>query len=154
MKDPARFYRESAVRSASPVGLIVILYEEVIRSLRRAQQACDKKDVEQRSLAVSHAIQVIGHLQSVLNFEAGGKVAQNLSRFYNVARAVILKSSQTANAQALASLAADFSSLAQAWQQVDRAVSSRPQAETHDALLSAAPSLPLDGAETLLRVGQ
>ena len=152
MKDAARMYRESAVRCASPVGLIVILYEEVIRSLRKAQQACERKDVEQRILAVSHAIRIIGYLQSVLNFELGGEVAQNLSHFYNVSRSVILKSSKTGNSQGLASLAADFSSLAQTWQQVDRAVSSRPQGETHEAaLVSAIPSLALNETETSLR---
>jgi len=154
MKDAARMYRESAVRCASPVGLIVILYEEVIRSLRRAQHASEKNDVEQLFLAVSHAIRVIGHLQSVLNFELGGKVAHNLSRFYNVSRGAILKAGKTGNAQALASVAADFSNLAQAWQQVDRDLSSRPQGETRGALLPAVPSLPLNGTETLLRAEQ
>ncbi len=81
MKDLARFYRESAVRSASPVGLIVILYEETIRSLRKAQTALKQKNIEQRTLELTHAIKVIGHLQSVLDFERGGAVARNLWNF-------------------------------------------------------------------------
>ena len=50
MKDPARAYRESAVRGASPVGLIVMLYEEVLRTLRRAQRAIQQNDIEARTL--------------------------------------------------------------------------------------------------------
>jgi flagellar biosynthetic protein FliS len=90
MNNPARTYRENAVRAASPVGLIVILYEEVVRSLRRAQRGIQQGNIEQRTLGLTHAVRVIGHLQSVLNFDDGGDVARNLSAFYNGARTEIL----------------------------------------------------------------
>jgi len=49
MTDPARMYSESAVRGASPLGLIVILYDELIRNIRKAQRAFEAGNVEQRS---------------------------------------------------------------------------------------------------------
>ena len=140
MNDPARMYREAAVRYASPVGLVVILYEEVIRSLRRGHQAFQQNLVEQRCLSLTHAIQVIGHLQGVLDFEKGVEVAQNLSNFYNVARKVILECNNTGNGDRLISLAADFSGLAQAWQQVDRDISKTPDTT---AVQTAIPQMPM-----------
>jgi flagellar protein FliS len=126
MNDPARMYRESAVRSASPVGLIVILYEEVVRALRRAQRGMQQGNVEERTLGLSHAIRVIGHLQSVLNFEAGGQVARDLSAFYNGARTEILRanaqSGQGIDETTIGTLAAGFSAIAEAWKRVDREV--------------------------------
>ncbi len=122
MNDPARLYRESAVRGASPVGLIVILYEEVVRSLRRAQRGIEQGNIEERTLGVSHAIRVIGHLQSVLNFEAGGDVARDLSAFYNAARTQILRANSGAHAKPIETLATGFSAVAEAWKQVDREV--------------------------------
>ena len=120
MNHPARMYRESVVRGASPVGLIVILYEEVVRSLRRAQRGLQQGNIEERTLGVNHAVRVIGHLQSVLNFEAGGDVARELSAFYNAARAQILRASGGSGEETLGTFAADFSTIAEAWKQVDR----------------------------------
>jgi flagellar secretion chaperone FliS len=120
MKNAALSYRQSAVRGASPVGLIVILYEEVIRALRKAQRALKQNDIEQRALELSHAIKVVGHLQSVLNFDEGGVVAKNLCNFYNAARTAILRANNDRGYDIIESLAGDFSNVAQAWQEVDR----------------------------------
>jgi len=146
MKDPARFYRESAVRSASPVGLIVILYEEIIRSLRTAQTALKQKNIEQRTLELTHAIKVIGHLQSVLDFERGGAVARNLWNFYNAARTAILGVDRDSGNEILEALAADFSSVAQAWQQVDHEITASSAREASLASISSVHATDLIGA--------
>jgi len=146
MKDPARFYRESAVRGASPVGLIVILYEETIRSLRKAQTALKQKNIEQRTLELTHAIKVIGHLQSVLDFDRGGAVARNLWNFYNAARTAILNANRESGNEILESLAADFSNVAQAWQQVDREITTSSAGEASLAAISSAHAADLVGS--------
>lgn len=119
MKDPAREYRESAVRGASPIGLIVILYEEIVRSIRRAQRAIQQNDIEQRTLALNHAVQVIGHLQGILDMEQGKDVARNLSRFYGVMRAKVLEANVESSHEKLEMLAREFSGLVQTWRKVD-----------------------------------
>lgn len=123
MRDPVRAYRESSVRGASPVGLIVILYEEIMRSLRKAMRAVRENNIEDRTQGVNHAIQVIGHLQATLNFEAGGEVAKNLSHFYNLSRTKILEANMRGDAGILEQLVADFLQVASAWQELDRRIS-------------------------------
>jgi flagellar protein FliS len=147
--NPARMYRETAVRGASPVGLIVVLYDEVIRSLRRAHRGFQQNDIEQRCLGLTHAIQVIGHLQSVLNYQQGADVAQNLSNFYNVARKTIIEANNTANAASIDSLATDFSNVAQAWQQADRELG-HPVDEPASAKITAIPAARLNRAHPRL----
>jgi flagellar secretion chaperone FliS len=127
MRDAARAYRELAVRGASPVGLVVILYEEIIRSLRRALDAVQRNQIERRTNELSHAIIVIGYLQSVLDYEKGGQIAHSLCNFYNVSRTKILHCSGPEAASLLEPLAAEFSSIAEAWQQVDRELSQQQQ---------------------------
>lgn len=119
MRDAIRAYRESVVAGASPVGLVVILYEEVQRTICKAVRGIEQHNIEQRTVALSQAIKVIGHLEAVLDYEAGGEVARNLARFYNVARAKILESSFRSDAGALESLASDFANLTGAWKQVE-----------------------------------
>lgn len=138
MKDPARAYRESAVRGASPVGLIVMLYEEVLRTLRRAQRAIQQNDIEARTLALSHVLDIVGHLQSTLDFGQGGEVANNLSRFYNVVRAKIFEANLQSSSEILELLSKEFSLFINTWQQVDRAVtSSAAQSSLHSTLAAA-----------------
>ena len=129
MRNPARAYRESAVRGASPVGLIVILYEEVIRSMRRAQRALASGNIEERTLALSHAIAVVGHLQGVLDFSKGGQVARDLSVFYDLMRSKILEANVRADNQTMESIATEFSKIKEAWHAVDREILGQP-AET------------------------
>lgn len=125
MRDIARSYREESVRGASPVGLIVILYQEVHRSILKAQQALLQGHIEQRTLELSHAVEVIGHLQSTLDFEKGGDVALRLSRFYDLARAKILEANILSSKEILEWLCQEFSAHIEAWQLVDRDVTSQ-----------------------------
>jgi flagellar secretion chaperone FliS len=129
MTDPARAYRELAARGASPVGLVVILYEEIIRSLRRALDAAQRNQIERRTNELSHAIVVVGYLQSVLDYEQGGQVARDLSDFYNTARSKILECSGPHAVAILEALSSQFSSLAEGWQQVDREIGQPLEAE-------------------------
>jgi flagellar secretion chaperone FliS len=144
MSDPARAYRESAVRGASPVGLIVILYEEIIRSMRKAQRALISADIEERTRSLNHALAVVGHLQGVLDFEKGGQVARDLSAFYGLMRSSILDANARADTQTMESVVAEFSKVKQAWQIVDREISGQPAEPPHElaelvpALASAA----------------
>src|ERR1039457_6630692 len=79
-------YREATVGGASPVELVVRLYEQMIKDLREVADAIEKKDIRLRTNRIKHAILVVGHLQSSLDFAKGGKVAKDLDNFYNAVR--------------------------------------------------------------------
>lgn len=122
MRDAARMYRESAVRGASPLGLIVILYEEIVRSIRKAMRAFESGDIEARGKALTHAVEVIGYLQSILNFDKGGQVARELSQFYNLMRVKLLEIHIKPTRDGLELLAHEFAKVAAAWQQAERLI--------------------------------
>jgi flagellar secretion chaperone FliS len=126
MRDPVREYKETAVRGASPVGLIVMLYEEVIRSIRKAQRELASGNIEERTKSLSHAINVVGHLQAVLNFEKGGRIARDLSVFYDLMRTRILEANVKGDHQLLESIATEFSKIKETWHEVDRRIASEP----------------------------
>ena len=122
MRDAARMYRESAVRGASPLGLVVILYEEIVRSIRKAKRAFESGDIETRGRSLTHAVEVIGYLQSILNFDKGGQVARDLSQFYNLMRVKLLEVHIQPTPDGLEMLAREFAKVAAAWQQAERLV--------------------------------
>lgn len=85
-------YRENAVRGATPIELVVILFDVAIDDMRRALSAVRVSDLEERAAAVRHAMLILQQLQGTLDFERGGQVARQFEQFYNLIRAKLLES--------------------------------------------------------------
>jgi flagellar protein FliS len=121
-------YQEAAANAASPVHLVVLLYEQMIKDLRRALCALGNGEVEVRTKEIDHALTVAGVLQATLDMNAGAEVAGNLDRFYNQLRATLLQAQTHASAELLQKQIANLLSLREAWVQVDNAQQPRPVA--------------------------
>ncbi len=89
--DPRKMYQDSAVRGATPIELVVLLYDSAIEDMRRALAAMKNGDVEARSAGVGHALMVLNQLQGTLDFEHGGGAARQFEQFYNLVRAKLLE---------------------------------------------------------------
>jgi flagellar protein FliS len=121
--------------------LIVILYEEIVRSIRKAVRAFEARDIESRGKELTHAVEVIGYLQSILDFEKGGDVARSLSTFYNLMRGKLLETHIAPTQEGLEMLACEFAKVGAAWQQAERSL-----AQPNAAINEAPPELRLSGA--------
>jgi flagellar secretion chaperone FliS len=75
-------YRETQVMTASPEQLVVILYDHILVSLRRARLAIDNGKVELRVEHLSRAREALGELLSTLDHEKGGAIARDLTALY------------------------------------------------------------------------
>lgn len=115
----ANTYQQVTARSASPVGLIVLLYDNAIECFHCAVRAIDANDVERRVAELNRALVIVGVLQSALDHRRGGNVAPQLEQFYNLARAQMLQASIQCSTPILKSLIAQFVSVRDAWKQVE-----------------------------------
>ena len=129
-------YRELAVKSATQVGLVVLLYDMAIESLTRAAREIDAGNVEARTTEINHVLAIVAELQRSLNFERGGDVARRLEDFYDVARGKLLEANIKSDKEIVERLFRIFCSIREAWQVVDREAGSDPGA------FEAAPSTP------------
>jgi flagellar secretion chaperone FliS len=125
--DARSTYREAAVRGASPVQLVIALYEQILHDLRRALSAFEKQDIEMRTRALNHALMVIGQLQSSLNMERGGEVAQNLQRFYNMVRRGLVEAQCRQSPASVLEQISHVTLVHDAWIEMERNVSAGPQ---------------------------
>ena len=123
MTNPRTAYRENDVRGATPVRLVVLLYEQMIQDLTQAAQAIEQNDIILRTKLINHAILVIGHLQSPLDFDQGGKVAKDLERFYNVLRQNLVQVQFFPSKAGIQRLITDLLAVREAWIEVERAES-------------------------------
>jgi flagellar protein FliS len=118
--DARTSYRETAVRGASPVQLVICLYDQVIDDLARALSALGKGDIRARTQAINHAIVILGHLEDSLNKDQGGQVALNLERFYHYVRTGLVEAHLQQSAAALETQISHLMLVRDAWSEVER----------------------------------
>jgi flagellar protein FliS len=118
--DARTSYREAAVRGASPVQLVICLYEQAIADLRRAVVALNQGDIEGRTRGINHALQVITQLQGTLDMKQGGDVARNLSRLYAVVRAALVEAQFRQSAATVEQQIVLLMQVHEAWCEVER----------------------------------
>jgi len=124
--NPGLSYREAAVAGASPVRLVILMYEQAMEDLRRALAAHAGGDIEGRTREINHALLVIGHLQATLDKDQGGKVAENLARFYDQLRAGLAEAQCRQSAAALEQQISHLMLVHEAWCEVEKALAPAP----------------------------
>lgn len=118
--NPSLTYREATVAGASPVRLVILLYEQAIEDLRRALAAHSRGDIEGRTREINHAVLVIGHLQATIDQEQGGKVAGNLMRFYDQVRSNLVEAQCKQSAAGIEQQIAHLIEVRDAWCTVEQ----------------------------------
>src|SRR5271165_1678746 len=116
--DARSSYRETAVRGASPVRLVICLYEQAIEDLRRAVIAQEKGDIEARTRGINHALAVIAQLEGSLDMERGGDVAKNLARFYSLVRSGLTEAQVQQSIRILEQQISQLATVHKAWLEV------------------------------------
>jgi flagellar protein FliS len=110
-------YREMAVQTASPVELLIMLYDRLIADLKQASSAIRAHSIEERIYHSNHALDVLQQLDLMLNHEQGGSIAKELARVYSYVRAKLIEA-QIKLDPAIVDRQMDFIlQLRQAWQQ-------------------------------------
>lgn len=75
-------YRDSAVMTATPGGLVVMLYDGIGRFLRQAAAAMEDGDRATASARMQRAEAIVSELQVTLDHERGGEIAGRLADIY------------------------------------------------------------------------
>jgi flagellar protein FliS len=84
-------YREADVQSASPVEVVIMLYDALVRDMKRVITAIGAGDIQDRVNHSTHAFEVLQQLECSLDMEHGGSTAKDLSRFYSHVRAKVME---------------------------------------------------------------
>jgi flagellar protein FliS len=108
----------SRVEGASPHGLVSILLDELMKSLEAMAAACNRRDFSQRGAAQSRALNMINGLETSLDFEKGGEIAQSLASIYREARRLTLAGARDNDAQQVLSARTMVGEIASAWQAI------------------------------------
>jgi flagellar secretion chaperone FliS len=108
-------YQEAAVRNASALELVIMLYDILAHDLHAAIEAMHSGNIELRSAKLKHGFLVLQQLEGSLNMEEGGELATNMSRFYSMLRGEIMKAQVRQDAAVLEELVQLLFSVREAW---------------------------------------
>lgn len=82
MHKATRAYIATQVGTTSQADLLILLYDGAMKYLSQAKERILARDFKGKGQLLAKASDVINELQSSLNKEKGGEIAENLSRLY------------------------------------------------------------------------
>lgn len=76
-------YRKSAVSSASPLQLVIMLYDGALRCMETAKKEMHEGNLFHQNAQLVKAQKILAELMSSLDMQKGGDIAQNLFSLYS-----------------------------------------------------------------------
>ncbi len=112
---------KTAIYGASPVGIVVMLYEGAIKALQAADTAIDNSRFDEKARMITKAVDILEGLRIALDLEQGSEAAVNLNDLYLYMKLRLAKASLKNDKEILAEVRSLLETLLPAWQQVNRA---------------------------------
>ncbi|MDR7342844.1 MAG: flagellar export chaperone FliS [Pantoea sp.] len=110
---------ESAVMSATPHQLVVLLFDGALSAMKKAVILMDQGDIPGKGQALSKAINIITNgLRAGLNHEAGGDIAANLDGLYDYMTRRLLHANLHNDVEAIAEVERLLTNIADAWKEI------------------------------------
>ncbi|MFP2514675.1 flagellar export chaperone FliS [Buttiauxella agrestis] len=110
---------ESAVMSASPHQLIVMLFDGALSALVRARLFMQQGEQASKGEALSKAINIIDNgLKAGLDNEQGGEIAENLSSLYDYMIRRLMLANLRNDVELIEEVEGLLTNIADAWKQI------------------------------------
>ena len=109
--------REAILEVEDPHAIVSLMFDELIKAMGTFLYNLDlkKADTVARKNAFSRSLTLIYALQSSLNFEKGGEIADNLFTLYEFARQKVIECSQTQEPDNLQVALSALQNISEAW---------------------------------------
>lgn len=111
-------YRQTEVRSRTPLELVVMLYDGALTFMTAAQDAIQRGDIPARRMAISKTLAIVSELQSTLNMEQGGQIAESLDELYRWSSVRLLDAAAANDAGPVTEVAHVFRTLRDGWSDI------------------------------------
>jgi flagellar protein FliS len=112
-------YRRAALHNVSPVGAVLLLYDQLVKDLRKAETAMREARPETCAAELKHALLVIQQLEGSLNRDTGEAFVPWLLRFYALLRTNIIDAQVKRSTEILDEQVSLVLDVRSAWQEVE-----------------------------------
>ncbi|MGZ8359170.1 MAG: flagellar export chaperone FliS [Allosphingosinicella sp.] len=109
---------ESRIEGATPHQLVVLMFEELLKSLDAMVVAAPRGDYQQRIRRQSRAVSLLHGLEGSLDYAKGGEIAEGLAAIYREARRLVMAGGRENDAEQIVKARAMLDEIASAWSQI------------------------------------
>lgn len=118
---------ETGVVDASPLKLIVMLYDGAITACIKAQQAMAQHDIAKKGEYLTQAVTIVDSgLRACLDKRSGGDIAQNLDQLYQYMTRSLMEASVRQDAKKVQEIQQLLMELKGAWETLEKSAVARP----------------------------
>lgn len=111
----ANAYRKNAAMGASPVQLVVMLYDGALRFAEEGKRAMIEKNYEVQNEKLQRAQKIVMELMGSLDFEKGGEIAKNLLGLYEFTLNELIEGNITDSPERIGNAQSTLRELREAW---------------------------------------
>ena len=112
--------REAVAESEDPQALIMVLLDELLSAMRAYVTIVDEQEevTARKNNNLTRSLTLIYGLQSCLNFDEGGEIAENLFKLYEYARVQLLHASTTGETTGMNAAIGAIDDIRDAWSMI------------------------------------
>ncbi len=108
-------YKKLQVDTASPIDLVIMLYDRAIVLLNKAKDEISEKQYEAKGHTLDKASNIIMELITTLDKDKGGEIASSLANLYNFVLSEINNANTKMNTKQLDNAIKILSELRESW---------------------------------------
>lgn len=113
-------YRKNAVNGASPLRLVVMLYDGCLKFIEATKHAMSQGDLFKQNEQCQKAQNIVAELMSSLDMKRGGDIAQNLFALYSYVYDRLVQANLEDNPMYLDQALKVMSDLRESWVELER----------------------------------
>ncbi len=129
----AQAYRQNAVIGASPVQLVIMLYDGALRFMEEGKIAMSIKDHETKNFKLQRAQKIVMELISTLDIRNGGEIATNLLSLYTFTINEIVEGNIYDKPERIDNALKTMTELRDSWVELERTSKTTSQVTPHAA---------------------
>ncbi len=133
MQNVAYAYKQSQAGTMGQGEVILMLFDGALRFLAQAREKIEAKDYAAKGVLISRAMDIVHELDSSLNMEAGGELAQNLHNLYFLCTTRLLQANMKLDLDKLDSVTGILNGLRSAFSQAMAAPEAQVACQQLDA---------------------
>ncbi|MEE9276396.1 MAG: flagellar export chaperone FliS [bacterium] len=119
LSNPYTSYRNTEVKTASPVKLVVLLYEGAVQNMKKGEALLGEPDrFPDASVHLLRAMNIVSELLGTLNPKASVELSERLSGIYSYVLDLIGKSLERRDPAPLNEAVGLMNSLGSAWREI------------------------------------
>lgn len=118
----ANEYRKNAVNGASPLQLVIMLYDGALRFMEAGKHAMGQRDLQRQNDNLQRAQRIIMELMACLDMQQGGEIAKNLLAIYTYILNELVNANIKDDPHAIDRSMKIISELRESWVKVDSSV--------------------------------